>query len=132
MPPDPTGRRPARGGRWRRLGQEWRPSAITLGGPLLPLGVLFGLNAVDELDRTAFAVLLPDIRDHFGLSNAAALGLVAVTTIAIQASALVLVPVSIGAGLVLASAARFVAADIDSVRRDSAAGAGLLEMNAAA
>ena len=63
--------------------QEWRPSAITLGGPLLPLGVLFGLNAVDELDRTAFAVLLPDIRDHFELSNAAALGLVAVTTIAI-------------------------------------------------
>jgi branched-chain amino acid transport system ATP-binding protein len=63
--------------------QEWRPSAITLGGPLLPLGVLFGLNAVDELDRTAFAVLLPDIRDHFGLSNAAALGLVAATTIAI-------------------------------------------------
>jgi branched-chain amino acid transport system ATP-binding protein len=84
MPPDPTGRRrPARGGRWRRLAQEWRPSAITLGRPLLPLGVLFGLNAVDELDRTAFAVLLPDIRDHFGLSNAAALTLVAVTTIAI-------------------------------------------------
>jgi hypothetical protein len=50
--------------------------AITLGGPLLPLGVLFGLNAVDELDRTAFAVLLPDIRDQFGLSNAAALCLV--------------------------------------------------------
>jgi hypothetical protein len=39
----------------------------------------------------------------------------------IQASVLVLVPVSIGAGLVLASAARFVAVDIDSVRRDSAA-----------
>src|SRR5215218_4056896 len=83
MAPGPTGRRPARGARWRRLGQEWRPSTITLGGPLLPVGVLFGLNAVDELDRTAFAVLLPDIRDHFGLSNAAALSLVAVTTIAI-------------------------------------------------
>jgi hypothetical protein len=39
----------------------------------------------------------------------------------IQASVLVLVPVSVGAGLVLASAAHFVAADIDSVRRDSAA-----------
>ena len=63
--------------------REWRPSAVTLGAPILPLAVLFGLNAVDELDRTAFAVLLPDIRDHFGLSNASALGLVAATTIAI-------------------------------------------------
>src|SRR5918995_5966921 len=79
----PPGRRPPHDGRVRRLVREWRPSAITLGGPLLPLGVLFGLNAVDELDRTAFAVLLPDIRDHFGLTNAAALGLVAATTIAI-------------------------------------------------
>src|SRR5918995_319185 len=59
------------------------PTAITLGAPVLPLAVLFGLNAVDELDRTAFAVLLPDIRDHFGLSNGAALSLVAVTTIAV-------------------------------------------------
>lgn len=37
--------------------------------PALPLLVLFGLNAVDELDRTAFGVLAPEIRDHFGLSN---------------------------------------------------------------
>jgi ABC-type branched-subunit amino acid transport system ATPase component/sugar phosphate permease len=29
--------------------------------------VLFGLNMADELDRTAFGVLLPNIRDHFGL-----------------------------------------------------------------
>src|ERR671911_435826 len=67
------------------------PTAITLGAPVLPLAVLFGLNAVDELDRTAFAVLLPDIRDHFGLRDAAALGLVAATTIAI-----VLVEVPLG------------------------------------
>lgn len=45
--------------------------------------MLFGLNAVDELDRTAFAVLLPNIRDHFGLGDTAVLGLVAVTTIAV-------------------------------------------------
>lgn len=51
--------------RVRRLINEWRPSAVTLGAPALPLAVLFGLNAADELDRTAFAVLLPDIRDHF-------------------------------------------------------------------
>lgn len=45
--------------------------------------MLFGLNAVDELDRAAFTVLLPNIRDHFGLSDATALSLVGVTAIAI-------------------------------------------------
>ena len=67
----------------RQLRDEWRPSAITLGAPVFPLAVLFGLNAVDELDRTAFAVLLPDIRDHFGLSDSGALALVAASTIAV-------------------------------------------------
>lgn len=67
----------------RRMLEEWRPSAVTLGAPIFPLAVLFGLNAVDELDRTAFAVLLPDIRDHFGLTDAGALALVAVSTIAV-------------------------------------------------
>jgi len=62
---------------------EWRPSAITLGAPAYPLFVLLGLNAVDELDRTAFAVLLPDIRDAFDLSNAGALRLVSLATIAV-------------------------------------------------
>ena len=56
---------------------------MTLGAPVFPLIVLFGLNAVDELDRTAFAVLLPDIRDHFRLSDASALAIVAATTIAV-------------------------------------------------
>ena len=69
--------------RLRRLRDEWRPSAVTLGAPAFPLAVLFGLNAVDELDRTAFAVLLPDIRDHFGIGDAAALSLVAASTIAV-------------------------------------------------
>lgn len=71
------------GGRVRRWVDEWRPSAVTLGAPAFPLFVLFGLNAVDELDRSAFAVLLPDIRDHFDLSNAGALRLVSLTTIAV-------------------------------------------------
>lgn len=62
---------------------EWRPSAVTLGAPAFPLFVLFGLNAVDELDRSAFAVLLPDIRDHFGLTDSKALAIVAVTTVAV-------------------------------------------------
>jgi ABC-type branched-subunit amino acid transport system ATPase component/MFS family permease len=46
---------------------RWR-ERITGGAPLLPLLVLFGLNAADELDRVAFNVLLPDIRDWFGAS----------------------------------------------------------------
>ena len=69
--------------RVRRWIDEWRPSAVTLGAPTFPLLVLFGLNAVDELDRAAFAVLLPDIRDHFGLSDAGALTLVSLTTVAV-------------------------------------------------
>jgi branched-chain amino acid transport system ATP-binding protein len=69
--------------RLRLLRDEWRPSVVTMGAPVFPLAVLFGLNAVDELDRTAFAVLLPDIRDHFGMSDAAALSLVAAGTIAV-------------------------------------------------
>ncbi len=67
----------------RRMLDEWRPSAVTLGAPAFPLAVLFGLNAVDELDRSAFAVLLPNIRAHFALSDAAVLSLVGATTIAI-------------------------------------------------
>jgi branched-chain amino acid transport system ATP-binding protein len=67
----------------RRWVDEWRPSVVTLGAPVYPLIVLFGLNAVDELDRAAFAVLLPDIRDHFDLSDAGALRLVSLTTIAV-------------------------------------------------
>lgn len=70
--------------RWfRRWRGEWRPSAVTLGAPAFPLFVLFGLNAVDELDRAAFAVLLPDIRDHFGLADAEALAIVSLTTVAV-------------------------------------------------
>lgn len=41
---------------------------ITGAAPLFPLVVLFGLNAVDELDRMAFTVLTPEIKEHFGLS----------------------------------------------------------------
>lgn len=67
----------------KRWFAEWNPSTVTMGAPVYPLLVLFGLNAVDELDRTAFAILLPDIRDHFGLSDAGALAIVSVTTIAV-------------------------------------------------
>src|SRR3954465_15826499 len=55
---------------------------ITGGAAIFPLIVLFGLNAVDELDRTAFAILLPNIRDEFHLDNTKVLGLVALVSVA--------------------------------------------------
>src|SRR5688500_6826388 len=66
----------------RRWIDEWRPGAVTLGEPIFPLFVLFGLNAADELDRAGFSVLLPDIRDHFGLADSTALSIVAAGVIA--------------------------------------------------
>lgn len=76
---------------FRRWRDEWRLSAVTLGAPAFPLLVLFGLNAVDELDRAGFSVLLPDIRDHFGLTDSGALAVVSAGTIAVL---LVEVPLS--------------------------------------
>src|SRR5688500_7312347 len=52
---------------------------ITAGYALYPLLILFGLNAVDELDRTVFGVLGPEIRDHFSLTNQGYLTLVALS-----------------------------------------------------
>ena len=52
------------------------------GQPAFPLFVLFGLNAVDELDRTAFGILLPEIRDAFGIDIATALSIVALSSVA--------------------------------------------------
>jgi len=51
--------------------------ALTGPGPTYPLLILFGLNAVDELDRTAFSVLLPEIREEFGLNLTGLLAIVA-------------------------------------------------------
>ena len=42
--------------------------------------ILFGLNAVDELDRTAFGILLPNIQEAFGLDLTGILTVVAITT----------------------------------------------------
>ncbi|HJM99559.1 MAG TPA: MFS transporter, partial [Acidimicrobiales bacterium] len=56
-------------------------------GPTYPLLILFGLNAVDELDRTAFAILAPEIRDEFGLGFQGLLtlfGIVAALALALQ------------------------------------------------
>lgn len=64
-------------GLWARLGARLT-AGITEGEALFPLAVLFGLNAVDELDKTAFNVLAPEIRQHFGLGISGILGLVAI------------------------------------------------------
>ncbi len=65
------------GGWWSR----WQHKT-TGGAPMYPLGVLFGLNMVDELDRTAFGVLLPEIRDHFGLDTNGILWVVSLSLVA--------------------------------------------------
>ena len=57
-------------------------TGICGGQSAFPLVVLFGLNAVDELDRTAFGILLPNIRDEFGLDNTKVLGIVALSSVA--------------------------------------------------
>ena len=56
--------------------------AVCGGESAYPLVVLFGLNAVDELDRTAFGILLPNIRDDFDLDNTSVLALVALASVA--------------------------------------------------
>ena len=60
--------------RWQR--------GVCGGESAFPLIVLFGLNAVDELDRTAFGILLPNIRDEYNLDNTKVLGLVALASVA--------------------------------------------------
>jgi len=55
---------------------------ITGGAAVYPLLILFGLNAVDQLDQTAFAVLLPNIKDYFGLSTQNILAVVALASVA--------------------------------------------------
>jgi ABC-type branched-subunit amino acid transport system ATPase component/predicted MFS family arabinose efflux permease len=54
---------------------------ITGGASPLPLMLMFGLTAADELDRTAFGILLPEIRDWFGVSLTTALTLNTVATL---------------------------------------------------
>lgn len=61
------------------------------GLPVFPLAVLFGLNAADELDRTAFGLLLPEIRRAFGLNLA---GITALSAAVIPAGLLFGLPVA--------------------------------------
>ncbi|HEY8546652.1 MAG TPA: MFS transporter [Acidimicrobiales bacterium] len=43
---------------------------LTGDGPMLALLVLTGLNAIDEVSRTSFAVVAPTVADHFGVGLA--------------------------------------------------------------
>ena len=52
------------------------------GEAVFPIVVLFGLNAVDEFDRAAFGILLPEIREHFDLDFSTMLGLVGLASVA--------------------------------------------------
>jgi ABC-type branched-subunit amino acid transport system ATPase component/predicted MFS family arabinose efflux permease len=70
---------------------EMRPSSITGGAPTYPLLVLFGLNAVEELDRSAVGILTPEIRDHFGLSIA---GITSLFTLVFLVAILLAVPIA--------------------------------------
>ncbi|WCO68743.1 MFS transporter [Iamia majanohamensis] len=69
----------------------WLRRRLTDGAPVMPLLILFGLNLTDELDRSAFGVLLPNIRDDFDLSNSGILGLVALSA---AAALLLTVPIA--------------------------------------
>ena len=55
-----------------------------------PLAVLFGLNAVDELDRIAFSTLAPEIKEAFGLSLT---GLTAISTLVLFVNLLLELPI---------------------------------------
>lgn len=68
-----------------------RFAALGGGAPMLPLLILFGLNAVDELDRSAFGLLLPEIRDHFGLNLT---GVTALSAAVIPAGLLFALPIA--------------------------------------
>ena len=85
-PPTPTVEPPGRLGRWRL--------ALGGGAPLYPLLVLFGLTLVDQLDKRAFSVLLPDIAKDLHLSTGSALVLVALAS---GAAILLAVPIGFAA-----------------------------------
>jgi branched-chain amino acid transport system ATP-binding protein len=78
-PPEPDGTPAAKPSLRERL-RGYRPSALTKGAATAPLIILFGLNAVDELDREAANVLLPNIRDTFGLDIQGALTLTSIVS----------------------------------------------------
>jgi branched-chain amino acid transport system ATP-binding protein len=64
---------------------------MTADGPMYALLILFALNAVDELSRTGFNVLGPDIADDFGIGLG---GLTIVVGLALAAALALTVPIA--------------------------------------
>ncbi|HSP27403.1 MAG TPA: MFS transporter, partial [Ilumatobacteraceae bacterium] len=79
--PDQTAHIMRRFGYGVRHPKQWM-TGLCGGEAAFPLLVLFGLNAVDELDRAAFGILLPEIREEFGIDIQTALSLVALSAVA--------------------------------------------------
>jgi ABC-type branched-subunit amino acid transport system ATPase component/predicted MFS family arabinose efflux permease len=77
--PQPHGTMPQRFARGLRHPARYLRE-LTGDAPVYPLVILFALNTVDELDRTAFGVLLPNIQDEFGLDLAGILTVVALVS----------------------------------------------------
>jgi ABC-type branched-subunit amino acid transport system ATPase component/predicted MFS family arabinose efflux permease len=74
------------GGSWWT---RWKTNT-TGGAAIYPLVVLFGLNMSHELDRTGFGVLVPEIRDSFGLDLN---GILTVISVALVAALILALPV---------------------------------------
>jgi ABC-type branched-subunit amino acid transport system ATPase component/MFS family permease len=63
---------------------------ITGGEATLPLGLLFTLNVVDELDQVTYGIVAPEIRDTFGVSESA---IVAIGSVSAALVIMLVVPV---------------------------------------
>ncbi len=85
---DALGERPSEPAGGRR---RWRDASWLGPAGWYPLAILFGLNMADELDRSAYLILLPEIRDDFGLSNS---GILAVVALAAAVALLLTVPIA--------------------------------------
>jgi ABC-type branched-subunit amino acid transport system ATPase component len=64
---------------------------ITGGRSALPLAIMFGLSLTDSIDRATGQVLLPEIRDAFGLTDT---GVTAIVMVAVLCSLVLTVPIS--------------------------------------
>ncbi|HEY1652756.1 MAG TPA: MFS transporter [Acidimicrobiales bacterium] len=62
------------------------------GASLFPLGVLFGIQLLDQATQSAFNILTPNIRDAFGLTNA---GILLIVAIAGAAALLCTLPIAV-------------------------------------
>jgi MFS family permease len=71
----------------RGLRARLSPTRVTGGAVATPLLLLFGLNAMEQLDTSVFNILTPNIRDAFHLKNEgilAVIGIVAVVALGSQ------------------------------------------------